>query len=124
MPKSTWVKEFAKSTDFFANGVSLSYNGARKHHTLAGGICSIIVGLLIALQMYTTFTKYYNDEYTNVVRNNHELLLDQSNPLVYNITRLELSLLNNISSTDKSIINPEMYFSGVYYQQRYELATG
>ena len=86
MPKSKWVKEFSKATDFYANGVSLSYNGARKHHTVAGGVCSMIVGALIIVQMYTTFTKYYDDEYTNVVRNNHELLIDAADPMVYNVT--------------------------------------
>lgn len=86
MPKSKWVKDFSASTDFYANAVGLSYNGSRKHHTVAGGICSIISGLLIAFQMYTTFMKYSDKQYTNVIRNNHELLLDQTDPPIYNIT--------------------------------------
>lgn len=77
MPKKPpCVQDFTSATDMYANAVGLSYNGSRKHHTLPGSICTIISCLLIGFQMYTTWLKYSDPEYTNVIRNNHELMLD------------------------------------------------
>lgn len=97
MPRSTTcAKKFAIETDMYANGVGLSYNGQRKHATLPGSICSIISGLLIGYQIVTTFKKYADPEYTNVTRNNKELLLDQAEPPVFDVTRDQISLMNQI----------------------------
>jgi hypothetical protein len=94
--------------------VGLSYNGARKHHTVPGAICSIISGLLISFQMYTTFIKYSNSDYTNVTRNNHDLLLDQSKPPSYNITVAQMNMMSLVQTTNQTITNPTAYFSGLY----------
>lgn len=66
--------------------------------------------------MYTTFIKYSNPEYTNVTRNNHDLLLDQSKPPSYNITVAQMNMMSLVQTTNQTITNPDAYFSGVYLQ--------
>lgn len=78
---------------------------------------------MITLQLYTTFMKFSDKEYTNVIRNNHELLLDQSNPPIYNVTLEQFSVMNLLNSTNSSITNGEEYFSGVYFQVNYNAST-
>jgi hypothetical protein len=65
--------------------VQLSYNGSRKHHTIPGAICSIISMMLMALMFWGVFRKMTGHDYTNVVRNNHQLLLNQADPPAYDI---------------------------------------
>jgi hypothetical protein len=64
--------------------------------------------------MFTTFRKYADPEYTNVSRNNKELLLDQTDPPVFNITLQQFNLLTQITSKDTAVTNTDAYFSGVY----------
>ncbi len=64
--------------------------------------------------MFTTFRKYSDPEYTNVTRNNKEILLDQTDPPIFNITLQQFNLLTQITSKDTAITNTDAYFSGVY----------
>ena len=114
-------KNFAQATDMYANPVTLSYNGSKSHATVPGGICSMICILLITYQMTTTFRKFRDPEYTNVVRNNKILVLDQSDPLVYDISREQVTLLTAVNSPFAD--NFTTYYSGIYVQKAYNSYT-
>lgn len=113
-------KNFAQATDMYANSVTLSYNGSKSHATVPGGLCSIICIMLITYQMITTFRKFRDPEYTNVIRNNKILVLDQADPLIYNISRDEVTLMTSLTAPFE---NYEQYYSGVYVQKTYNTYT-
>ena len=121
--KPQWVRDFTSSIDMYAPAVGLAYNGSKKHHTVPGALCTILSILLIAFQMYTTWLKYSDPEYTNVIRNNHELMLSQTEPPVFEINKFQLSLMNRIQTSDLSILDNDQYYSGIYRQTYYNVST-
>jgi hypothetical protein len=91
-------KNFAQATDMYATSVTLSYNGSKSHATVPGGICSLISILLIVYQMSTTFKKFADPDYTNMVRNNKIFVLNQTAPPIYNISGASITLMTKVSS--------------------------
>ena len=120
MAEKTTFKSFVKSQDLFGKTVALAYKKKGAFHSMAGGVCSIILRMVYTYFWVVSFMKYFlnGGNFTTV---SIETLTQQEDATYpeYKIRANQLSVAYNITSYDSSISYADMdkYVTGIWLQR-------